>query len=171
MSRVRLIDTRSETTDTQVEVFDHIASSRGGRMLRPYAAMLHRPEIARITADLGSVIRFSSRLSDRDRELVIATTAIERGCRFEWDAHHPLAVEAGVAASTMEAVEAGTAVTDQRDSHLVEFVRSLCRTGAVDDARFGAVSELLSEEETVELAAVVGFYSMLAVFMNAFDIC
>jgi len=166
-----MIDTRSEATDTQVEVFDHISSSRGGRMLRPYAAMLHRPEIARMTADLGSVIRFSSRLSDRDRELVIAATAMERACRFEWDAHRPLAVEAGVSASTMEAVGAGTPVTDVRDSHLVEFVRSLCRTGAVDDARFEAVSDLLSDEETVEVAAVVGFYSMLAIFMSAFEIC
>jgi hypothetical protein len=28
-------------------------------MIRPYAAMLHRPELARAAADLGAVVRFT----------------------------------------------------------------------------------------------------------------
>jgi 4-carboxymuconolactone decarboxylase len=171
MTRVRLIESREETTPEQVETFDHIAASRGGRMLRPYAAMLHRPQIARAAADLGAEIRYSSRLSDHDRELAILTTAIERVCGFERDAHRPLALEAGVDEATLAALETDKSVEDPRDVVIVDFVRSLCRNGSVADATFRSVLDLLGEEQTVELAAVVGFYTMLATFMGAFELC
>lgn len=171
MTRVRLITSREEASPEQVETFDHIAASRGGRMLRPYAAMLHRPQIARATADLGAEIRYSSQLSDHDRELVILVTAIERVCGFERDAHRPLAVEAGVDEATLAALDADGAVDNGRDAMLVDFVRSLCRNGTVPDATYESVSDLLGEELTVELATVVGFYSMLATFMGAFELC
>lgn len=171
MTRVRLIASRDEASPEQLEAFDHIAASRGGRMLRPYAAMLHRPDIARATADLGSVIRFSSQLSDHDRELVILTTAIERVCSFERDAHRPLAAEAGVDQATLASLESGSAVEKSRDAVIVDFVRSLCRTGTVDDVTHGSLVEQLGDEQVVEVAAVIGFYSMLAVFMGAFELC
>ena len=97
MPRVRMIEEREDTSPSQVEAFDHIAASRGGQMIRPFAAMIHRPEIARAAADLGAVIRFESTLSDHDREVVICTTAIERDCPFVWESHTPIARRAGVA--------------------------------------------------------------------------
>lgn len=171
MTRVRLIMSREEASTEQVEAFDHIAASRGGRMLRPYAAMLHRPQIARAAADLGAEIRYSSQLSDHDRELAILTTAIERVCGFERDAHRPLAVEAGVDDATLTALDTDGSVEDSRDAMLVDFVRSLCRNGTVTDETHQSVMDLFGEEQTVELAVVVGFYSMLATFMGAFELC
>lgn len=171
MTRVRLITSREQASPEQLETFDHIAASRGGRMLRPYAAMMHRPQIARAAADLGAEIRYSSRLSDHDRELAILATAIERVCGFERDAHRPLAVEAGVDEATLAALDTEGSVDDGRDAILVDFVRSLCRNGAVGDATYESAIGLLGEERTVELAAVVGFYSMLATFMGAFELC
>lgn len=171
MPRVRLIEERSQASPTQLDVFDHIAASRGGQMIRPYAAMLHRPEIARAAADLGAVIRFQSNLSDHDRELVIVTTAAERDCEFEWVSHHPLAVAAGVAEATLDAVAVDSDVADEHDAVIVEFVRGLCRAGRVEDGAFRALIGEFGEEGTVEVAAVVGYYSMMAVFMSACDLC
>lgn len=171
MPRVRLIEERSQASASQLDVFDHIAASRGGQMIRPYAAMLHRPEIARAAADLGAVIRFESNLSDHDRELVIVTTAVERGCAFEWESHRPLAVAAGVSEATLDAIAGRIDVADDHDAMVVGFVRGLCRGDDVDDRAFGSVLDGFGEEGAVELAAIVGYYSMLAVFMKACDIC
>lgn len=171
LSRVQLIEQRGQASPSQVEVFDHIAASRGGKMIRPYAAMLHRPEIARAAADLGAVIRFASTISDHERELVIVTTAIERDCPFEWDSHQPIAAAAGVSAETLSAVSAGAEIGDPTDAAIVDFVRSLCRTGKVDDRAFELLRSRLGEEGVVELAAIVGYYSMMAVFMSACDAC
>lgn len=171
MPRVRMIERREDTTPSQVDAFDHIAASRGGQMIRPYAAMIHRPEIARAAADLGAVIRFESTLSDHDREVVICTTAIERDCAFEWDSHAPIAREAGVSASTLQAIEDGQQVDDSEDAVLVDFTRALCRTGKVGDDVFERAWSRIGEEGTVELAAIIGYYTMLAIFMNAVEAC
>jgi len=171
LPRVQLIEERDQASADQVEVFDHIAASRGGRMIRPYAAMLHRPEIARAAADLGAVIRFQSTLGDRVREVAIVTTAIERACEFEWSSHSPLARDAGVAESTLEAIRTGSPVSDADDVVIVDFARALCREGEVDDPTFSAVADRLGKDGVVELAAIVGYYSMLALFMKACDVC
>lgn len=171
MPRVQMIEERDQASADQIDVFDHIAASRGGRMIRPYAAMLHRPEIARAAADLGAVIRFESTVGDDVRELAIVTTAIERGCEFEWSSHNPLARDAGVSDATLDAVRSGTEVGDDADSLVVTFARDLCREGSVDDHLFGRVRDRLGEAGVVELAAIVGYYSMLALFMKACDAC
>jgi 4-carboxymuconolactone decarboxylase len=170
MPRVRLIEERGEASPAQLETFDHIAASRG-KMIRPFAAMLHRPEIARAAADLGAVIRFESSLSDHDRELVICTTAVERDCAFEWDSHAPIARSAGVSEDTLASIHGGGDVTDPDDAVFVDFTRELCRGGKVGDSTFALARDRLGEEGTVELAAIVGYYSMLAVFMAACDVC
>ena len=170
MARVQLIETREQATPDQEEAFDHIVASRG-RMLRPYAAMLHRPEIARAASDLGAVIRFDSTLSDRDRELIIATTAIERDCAFEWDAHRPLASEAGVSEETLEAVANRGDIANGRDAGIVAYVRSLTDTGKVDDATFATAHAQFGDAGLVEMTAVVGYYTLLAMFMNAVEAC
>lgn len=169
MPRVQLIEDREQANVTQAEVFDHIVASRG-RMLRPFAAMLHRPELARAVADLGAVIRFQSTLSDHDRELAIATTAVERDCRFEWEAHRPLASAAGVSEATLEAVDSGDEVADDRDATIVEYARALTRHGKVDDGTFSAALSLFGEAGVVELTTIVGYYTMFAMFMNAVEI-
>lgn len=171
MPRVRMIEEREDTSPSQVEAFDHIAASRGGQMIRPFAAMIHRPEIARAAADLGGVIRFESTLSDHDREVVICTTAIERDCPFEWESHAPIARRAGVSEATLQAIENEHEISDEDDAALVEFTRELCRTGKVGAAVFERAWSRLDEEGTVELAAIIGYYTMLALFMNACEAC
>jgi 4-carboxymuconolactone decarboxylase len=166
-----MIERREDTNASQVEVFDHIAASRGGQMIRPFAAMIHRPEIARAAADLGAVIRYQSTLSDHDREVVICTTAVERDCPFEWESHLPIARAAGVAEATLAQVESGSAVDDPDDAVLVDFTRDLCRAGKVGETRFEQARRRLGEEGVVELAAIIGYYTMLAVFMNACEAC
>jgi len=170
MPRVRMIEERTDASPDQLETFDHIAASRG-TMIRPFAAMLHRPEIARATADLGAVIRYQSTLTDHDRELVICVTAIERECGFEWDSHSPIARAAGVSEDTLEAIRQRGEVSDEADAAVVAFVRELSRRGKVDDATFEMMRSWLGDSGVVELSAVVGYYTMMAVFMNACEAC
>lgn len=170
MPRVRMIDEIEMASSSQVDTFEHIVESRG-KMLRPYAAMLHRPEIARAAAALGAVIRYEGTMSDRDRELVIVTTAAERDCGFEISAHSALALAAGLSQETVDSVIQGTPVDDRSDADLVDFVRELCRSNKVRDAVFERSRARLGEEGVVELAATIGYYSMMAVFMNACEVC
>jgi 4-carboxymuconolactone decarboxylase len=165
-----MIEEVEMASPSQVDTFAHIVASRG-KMLRPYAAMLHVPALARAAADLGAVIRYQGTMPDGDRELVIVTTAVERGCAFEIAAHSPLALSAGVSQETLDSVLRSAPVDDASDAELVDFVRELCRSDKVSDAVFERSRARLGDEGVVELAATIGYYSMIALFMNACEVC
>jgi 4-carboxymuconolactone decarboxylase len=102
---------------------------------------------------------------------VIVTTAAERDCEFEISAHSALALAAGLSQETVDSVIQGTPVDDRSDADLVDFVRELCRSNKIGDAVFERSRARLGEEGVVELAATIGYYSMMAVFMNACEVC
>ena len=70
MPRIPLVTQAEEMPVAHREVWGRIAKSRG-RVVGPFAALLHSPVLADRTAELGAYIRFDSALSAVDRELVI----------------------------------------------------------------------------------------------------
>jgi AhpD family alkylhydroperoxidase len=172
MPRIPLITERSaELSDEQLEVYDHVTGSRG-RMIRPYEVALHAPGLARPMSELGAEIRYHSTLSDHDRELAIMTTAALTGCAFEWESHHSIALEAGVRPDALAHIRGETiAELDAGESTIVDFVRQLHESASVDDASFAAAESALNSTGVVELASLVGYYTMLAYVMGAVDAC
>ncbi|HXH84355.1 MAG TPA: carboxymuconolactone decarboxylase family protein, partial [Candidatus Tectomicrobia bacterium] len=94
-ARVPLLESREGLSPAQQEAWDAIAESRG-RVVGPFAVLLHSPEVARRVAALGHLLRFEGRLSAVERELAILAVARALDCQFEWAAHAPLARRAGV---------------------------------------------------------------------------
>ncbi|HEX6147964.1 MAG TPA: carboxymuconolactone decarboxylase family protein, partial [Acidimicrobiia bacterium] len=117
------------------------------------------------------VIRYGSTLSDHDREVVICATAVERVCPFEWESHSPIARSVGVSDATLSSIEGDETVEDADDALLVDFVRELSREGRVSEPTFRSAHSRFGEAGTVELAAIIGYYTMLALFMNAVEAC
>ena len=56
------------------------------------------------------------------------------------------------------------------DAVVVGFVRALLRTGRVPEAAFAAAQALLGQQGTVELTGLVGYYSLLAMQLNTFEV-
>jgi 4-carboxymuconolactone decarboxylase len=171
MARVPLVDSRAGLTPGQQEVWDRIAKSRG-RVAGPFGVLLHSPEIARRTADLGSYIRFESALGPADRELAVLTAARAMDCAYEWGAHVPEAVKAGVRREAIEAIgerRAPAGLTPD-EAQIVAYVTQLLGRHRVDEPTFAALRARLGLEALVELTATVGYYGMLACTLNAFDV-
>lgn len=166
MSRIPLIASRSDVSGPATEAFDEIVASRG-ELLHPFAILLHVPEVARHAARVGATLRWSSGLSDHDRELAILTTAFAHGCDFEVEAHLPLARAAGVREDVVTSLRDGSDLPEGDEAPLVGFARELCATSAVSDGIFDAVHDRLGDAGTVELTALVGYYTMLAFCMNS----
>lgn len=172
MARVRLITDRHQgLSPEQIETFDWVVESRG-RMIRPFEVLLHSPEVARHTAELGAKLRFESSLNDHDRELVILATARFHGCTYEWDSHLPLARAAGVRDDVISHLidGIGSELTDS-ESLFISFVRELCTGSTVSLESFGRAKGLLGESGVVELSVTIGYYTLLAMVMGACDAC
>ncbi|HSK96153.1 MAG TPA: carboxymuconolactone decarboxylase family protein [Euzebyales bacterium] len=168
MERVPLLGADAQLDAAGRAARDQIVASRGA-VLRPFAVLLHQPALARRVGELGAELRFAGDLRDDQRELVILATARAHRCAFEWVSHHDLALAAGVRPGAIAALEAdaGDETFTDDEMPLVAFARALVRSSAVDDATFARARALLGTSGVVELAALVGYYSMLAHVLNS----
>ncbi|MFN0073963.1 MAG: hypothetical protein ACKVVP_20990 [Chloroflexota bacterium] len=82
MSRISEITSRDQLQESDRLVWDEIEASRG-TVRGPFKVLLHRPELARRIAHLGTHIRFESSLHPYVRELAVLVTCGSLECEFE----------------------------------------------------------------------------------------
>ncbi|MGE0724160.1 MAG: carboxymuconolactone decarboxylase family protein [Alphaproteobacteria bacterium] len=152
----------------QRRVFDAIAGSRG-HVVGPFLALLHCPDLADRVQNLGAYLRYKTCLGPRLSELAILVTSRRWSCQFEWFAHEPHARKAGLPDGVIEAVRAGRRPPEMtaEEAAVYDFAAALTETGMVSDAAHAAVKERFGVAGAVELAGLVGYYSMLAMTLNA----
>lgn len=96
-----------QMSEHQRRVYDAIASGPRGKVRGPLAIWLHRPGLAEHAQALGQYCRYDSSLPPRLSELAILTMAALWRAPFEWWAHHPIALKAGLDADVAEQIRAG----------------------------------------------------------------
>ncbi len=171
MPRIPELTQRDQIPVGKQHLYDTIQASRGG-IRGPFGILLHSPEVAGRAAHLGAYLRYESTLSDADRELTIITTAAFWGCKVEWAAHAKLARQAGVSEQTMETVRTQYSIErlPEAEQLLVGYTRELLEKHEVSEATFKAALSKYGQQGVVELTATVGYYSMLATTLNAFQV-
>lgn len=179
MTRLRRL-TRSELTESQAEVWDAIADSRGGAtglvedgaLLGPFNAFVHVPAIGRRLSSLGALLRFRTSIDRRLSEVAICTVGAHWRSEFEFWAHAPMAVEHGVDPAVLDALRDGRAPVFERDDERVvhAVTRQLLVERRVDDGTYAAAEALLGESGMVELAALVGYYCTISMVLNLFEV-
>src|SRR5881394_51461 len=90
---------REQMSEAQRRVYDAIAGGPRGGVRGPFAALLRSPELADRVQKVGEYLRFNSALPPRLNEFAILVNARFWGSKYEWFAHKPLALKAGLAPS------------------------------------------------------------------------
>lgn len=155
------------TADQQTAVNELVASPRGA-VIGPFIATLRSPELTRRLQRLGEYLRYKAALPEKLREMAILLTAREWKQGFEWDVHAPLAVKAGLGADLIAAIADGRvpASMDPGESLVHAVFAELHGTRAVSDATYGAACIEFGEQGVIDLIAMIGYYSTLAMIMN-----
>lgn len=155
-------------TAAQQRVYDKIVAGRRGKVQGPLLAALHNPKLADCWQALGTLLRFETSIPPRLSELAILVTARRWDSEVEWSIHAPIARSAGVADTWIDAVRSRirpeAACAEVLEVH--DFARQLAEDGQVDDAAYAAVLKRWGEVGVVELAAIVGYYSLVAMTLN-----
>src|SRR6201993_5289753 len=171
MTRYREISA-TEMTSAQKEVHDEIVAGRRGRFGGPFQILIRAPEVCRHLQRLGEYLRSGSSLSPALSELAICLPARHLRASYEWHAHAPLAVEAGVPAPAIEAIRTGATpsftTTDQALAHRV--VTELIGTKRLADTTFAEAIARFGEQGIVELGTIVGYYTAIGNSLNAFEV-
>ena len=145
--------------------------TENGALQGPFDPLLRNPAVGLPLHELGSAIRYSTSLDDAHRELAILVTAAAWRCEYEWRAHEPLAVAAGLAPSDLERLRDGDARFEEPTLQLVhDCAQELLRDRGLSDASFQALRDAVGEQQVFELLALVGYYSTLAGILNGFEI-
>ena len=168
--RLRQLD-KSGLDDEQTAIYDAIVTSRGNAD-GPFRIWLHSPTLADRAQSLGELLRFNSSLDARLSELAILVTARFWDCQVEWSLHEPHALKAGVNAAIIESIRTNQFPQFSKDDEqtVYEFATELLCNRFVQDRTYADAVEDLGETRTVELTALVGYYGLVAMTLNAFQV-
>jgi len=170
MARLALITSKDQVAAKDHAVVDSIVKSRGA-LHGPFTVFLHCPELAGRLAHLGAFVRFEGSLDKRVRVLAAMTVARELDAVYVWCAQTAGARRLDVPESTIAAVrEKHSRGIPPEDAQIVEFTRQLIRKHRVDDASVKALQARFGNEGFIELTGVIGYYSMLAMTVNACEL-
>jgi 4-carboxymuconolactone decarboxylase len=156
----------------QRRVYDAMMSGpRRSPPVGPLAAAMHRPDLAEAWSALGLVLRFNSSFPPRLREFVILLTGRFWDCQFEWFSHEAEARKAGLSAATIETLRQGGSRFQEPDEQAIhDYATELLRDHHASDATYRRILDAYGTAGIVELTALIGYYAMVALTLNAHDI-
>ena len=158
----------AQLTPAQRDAVDAFKVARGTEISGPFFPLLRSPELMTRTRAMGDYLRFKSALPPRLSEFVILLTAREWTQQYEWNAHYPIAVKAGVKREILDAIAEGRQPTELSDdlTILYEFCRELHRDKAVSDATYARALKAFGEQGVVDTIGITGYYTLLAMTLN-----
>jgi 4-carboxymuconolactone decarboxylase len=158
-------------TPEQRRVYDAVVSGPRGELKGPLRAALHRPELADKWQQLGELLRYRTSLPPRLSELSILVTARHCSCAVEWIIHEDMAVKAGLARAVIEDIRIGKRPAADADALAIyDFADELNRCKNVGDENYRRVLDRWDVVGVVELTALIGYYTMVAMTLNAHEI-
>jgi 4-carboxymuconolactone decarboxylase len=162
----------SEMTEAQRRVYEEVVQGSRARAPRPFAGWLKSPELARRAFSFGEFVRAETSLPPRLVQLAAVVVAGRARAKYLWATRSADALKAGLGAAAVEAIGEG------REPYLVAademavygLARSLQAGGVVPEAVYRAAVGEVGERGVAELVAVVAYYTLVAMTLNAFDI-
>ncbi len=156
-------------TPEQARYAQEIIDGPRGALISPFVPLLRSPELMAHSQRMGEYLRYRSALPLRLSELAILVTARHWSQQVEWAIHAPIAERAGVAPSTIAAIEQGRHPLDLPEDEGVVFAFSteLHHNRGVSDATWADTLRLFGEQGAVDLIGINGYYALLSMVMNA----
>lgn len=171
MARIPLPNPETMTPE-QRQVYDAIGSLRGGHIPMPYRAALHSPELADKWQQIGELLRYRTSVPQRLSELAVLVVAHHHACQYIWTAHEPVALKAGVENDKIAAIKSGLRPQFQLadEQAVYDYCAELLETHFVTDTSHARALGVLGITGVVELTALLGYYVMVAMTLNAHDL-
>ena len=134
----------------------------------PWSVLLRVPDLVVPSLQLRLHNQQNSALSPKLTEMAILIAARHLTNSYEWNAHHTLAVKAGLSADVISAIGEG-----RRPEHMAEdeailhdFCIELLQNKSVSDGTYARALAKFGEAGVVEAAGLEGYYTFLAMVMN-----
>ena len=130
------------------------------------------PSLAMAFLTFNKHLLSGSKLSIRERELLVLRVAHLRQAEYEWAQHVILADRAGVTADEIARVTTGPDAPEwiPIERALLQSVDQLLDDGIIDDDTWKVLAAEFDEQKLMDVVFTVGCYSMLAMSLRSFGI-
>jgi 4-carboxymuconolactone decarboxylase len=169
--RIPVITPESELNSEQKRVLTGLLDRRGGRIPGPYRFTLHCPEITELMHPFGELLRLRSSFPLNVSEMAICATARGWDSDYIFTSHSAGALKAGVDASVIDAMQRGErpAFRQKDEEAVYDFATELVVNRRISDATYKRALDMYGVAKTVELSALIGYYSLVACTILAHD--
>lgn len=145
-----------------------------GRISLIYQVLLNSPPIAHGWEQMLSAVRNRSSLAPGLRELVILRVAVLNNAPYEFDAHVPHALAAGVPQSVIDAMRSIPLTADvplsAAERVALRLTDAMTRDIEVADALYAEVRQHFDVQGQIDLVATAAAYNMVSRFLAALQI-
>ena len=138
----------------------------------PFNAYMRSPELGEALQKVGERVRFNTSLPLRLNELAILITARHWTSQYEWYAHLPLALKAGLDPKIAEQLAANKRPAGMKDDEaaVYDFCTQLHRAKKVSDAAYKRAVSLFGEKGVMDLIGVSGYYTAVSMTLNVAEV-
>ena len=130
----------------------------------PYRAYIRNPELAPKLSAMSDYLRWNSSLPARLSEFAILITARQWTAQYEWFAHYPLAMKAGLDPQVAKDLANGVRPQAMKDDEaaLYELATALYRDKKVSDEVYRAAQQKFGERGIMDIIGLIGYYDLVS---------
>jgi len=162
------------------DVIVHPDSRYSTGLRGPIGMWMYSPPMAEHLFPASSYLRFGAD-GNRDQrlaELAILTAARALNSQYEWSAHEPLGLNAGLEEEIVELLRWDTPLADAGDvaglnepeRTIIRVVRELIREPKLSREAFEAAQRIFGSQGLMDIAGLVGHYTLVNYTLKAFDV-
>ena len=155
----------------QRRVYDMVLGKRG-KLPGPFRIWIENPEFSEIAETFGRRVRFGSGLSRRIVELATIIACKNAKAQYAWHSHRNAAREVGIDEAVIVAIRDGKTpkIEDETEAAVYAFCHEVLEKKSVSDETFRRIDSLIGRPALIDLMGLIGFYGVVAVTLNAFNI-
>jgi 4-carboxymuconolactone decarboxylase len=165
--------TRDQVPEKYREAFDHeVAISQNAMENGPGSVMINSPEMRKRANHLVFYFRQESELPQKIQEMAMILTARKMDCQYIWFAHAARAREEGISNEFVDALRDKKPLPKlpADEQMVVDYATELFNNNRVSQGTFQAAIDHFGAQLLTELTTMMGYYSMLALNVNAFEV-
>jgi 4-carboxymuconolactone decarboxylase len=159
----------AQYTAEQKQAAADFEAARKVPVFGPFEPLMYSPQVMSQARAMGDYLRYKSAIGNTLSELAILVTAREWTQDYEWSVHYPIALKAGIRQEVADAIAEGRrpAAMNPDEDIVYEYAMELLKNKQVSNSTFERAKSRFGAKGAVDLTGIVGYYSFLAMQLNA----
>jgi 4-carboxymuconolactone decarboxylase len=137
----------------------------------PTGIRMHSPRVSEYMTMGNQYLRFGAGIEPRLMELAILVVARETDSQFEWTAHEPPALNAGLEQRIIDIVKHRRPLTElgEKEAAIIQLGREALGRRKVEPETFARARKLFGRQGVVNIVSLMSHYAATAMLLTTFD--